>query len=144
MTVKEYDKNSRGDMYLPGWILGLGCVLCIAGGYWLLQCVIRGNGATLIGAAGSLGLGISAVLCWKNQKIQMISGTHFEYTTFLGNRYTYAFTDITGIELGRGGDHWTLHVAGKKVHMESCAVISARLLHRISKELTCRNPETTI
>ena len=143
MTVKEYTPESRGDLYLPGWILGLGCVFCAAGGYWLLRCMIHGDAATLIGAAGSLGLGISAVLCWKNQKVQMISGTHFEYTTFLGNRYTYAFRDITGLELGRGGDHWTLHVAGKKVNMESCAVISARLLDRISEELTRLDPEKT-
>ena len=78
-------------------------------------------------------LGIIALLCWKNQAIHVISDTHFTYTTMFGNTTTYSFADIQGLR--KNQDSMTLFVAGKKVHIESMAVLSDRLVDRINAAL---------
>ena len=74
-----------------------------------------------------------ALLCWKNQTIHVISDTQFTYTTMFGNTTTYSFADIQGLR--KNQDSMTLFVAGKKVHIESMAVLSDRLVDRINAAL---------
>ena len=130
--MKVVEHAPRGDMYLPVWVLVMGCVMCAAA-CWFLPGILQGNPAMLIPVLGFGGMGVGAVLCWKNQRVRIISDTHFEYTTFLGNTYTYAFRDISRME--QGNDHWTLYVADGKVHMESCARVSRKFCDRIDREL---------
>ena len=53
-----------------------------------------------------------------------------------GNTRTYAFSDIQGLR--RNQDSLTLFVAGEKVHIESMAIISDRLILAINRAL---NPD---
>lgn len=123
----------RADMYLPDRLLAMSAVLMAIG----LACgactVIRCEIWWGVGAALNIGLGVFALLCWKNQKIHMISDEQFTYTTMFGNTRTYSFTDIQGLR--RNQDSLTLFVANQKVHMESMAVISDRLSKRIHMAL---------
>lgn len=64
---------------------------------------------------------------------RMLTDEVFEYTTFLGNTYTYYFRDITGLR--RNQDSLTLFVGCKKVHIESSAVMSERLVSLINHSL---------
>jgi hypothetical protein len=123
----------RADLFLPIRILALSLALLVAGAVMIVVAVLKASVVGGIGAVGAIALGIGALLCWKNQKIQVISEETFEYTTFLGNKKTYHFRDITG--LFRNKDSMTLMVAGEKVHMESSAIISDRLAEAISKQL---------
>ena len=63
----------------------------------------------------------------------MISDEQFTYTTMFGNTYTYRFADIQGLRKNK--DSMTVFVAGKKVHMESMAIFSDRLVDLINREL---------
>ena len=80
-----------------------------------------------------MALGIAAFLCWKNQKIRMLSNDKFEYTTWLGHSYEYYFRDITDLRVNQ--DSMTLFVGQKKIHIESMAVLSERLANRINQSL---------
>ena len=50
-----------------------------------------------------------------------------------GNTTTYSFADIQGLR--KNQDSMTLFVAGKKVHIESMAVLSERLVNHINEAL---------
>ena len=50
-----------------------------------------------------------------------------------GKTRTYSFSDIQGLR--RNQDSLTLFVAGEKVHIESIAVLSERLVERIDNAL---------
>ena len=84
-------------------------------------------------SAACILLGIGALMCWKNQTIRIIDEEKFEYTTFLGNKKVYAFSDIKG--LIRNSDSLTLLVKDKKVHIESMAILSERLIEKINEAL---------
>ena len=86
-----------------------------------------------IAAVVLLVLAVTCFLCWKNQKIRVLSDEEFEYSIFLGRKKVYAFSDITG--LVRNRDSMTLLMGGEKVHMESMAILSERLVERINRRL---------
>ena len=83
-------------------------------------------------------IGILAVICWKNQSIKIVSNEKFEYTTFLGNKHTYYFRDIT--DLRQNQDSITMFMGDKKVHIEGMAIMSDRLVDLINSAL---NPDST-
>ncbi len=121
------EDQPRADMFLPDRLLAIAFVL-IAGSAVLV--VIAIFEFTIWAIVCSV-LGI--VLCWKNQSIRIISNDQFTYTTMFGNTYTYNFSDIQ--KLRTNHDSWTLFVANKKVHIESMAIISDRLVEQINKAL---------
>lgn len=123
------DENPRADMYLPIWLLAFALVLMIAGAVALLCAVVWFSVGAIIGGVCLLGLGVSALLCWKNQTIKILPNDSFEYTTFLGNQKIYRFDQITGLK--RNSDSVTLLVGGGKVHIESCAVLSEELVEKV-------------
>lgn len=123
----------HADMYLPERLLAMALVMLAGGTACAIFAVFRFSVGVLIGAAVALGFGIIALLCWKNQSIRIISGEEFEYTTFLGNKRLYRFSDIKGLR--KNQDSLTLFVGDDKVHIESMAVISERLANSINKEL---------
>ena len=86
-----------------------------------------------MGAVACIAFGVAALLCWRNQSIHIISDEKFTYTTMFGNTRTYSFSDIQGLR--RNQDSLTLFVAGEKVHIESMAVLSERLIERINTVL---------
>ena len=122
------------DMHLPSWILALGIffitLACALIGYTLFnhfQTLIW----FIIGSIICLGLGIAAVLCWKNQGIILLNDTEFEYSTMFGKRTVYKLSQIIGLK--RSSDSITLLLECGKVHIESCAVVSANLINSARK-----------
>ena len=87
----------------------------------------------LVVAIVAVVLGVGALLCWKNQNIVILSGDLFEYTTFLGKKTTYRFSEIKGLR--KNNDSYTLFVGNGKVHIESCAILSEELAKRINEQL---------
>lgn len=131
---KAYSEDApRADMYLPIWLLSFALVLFVGGIAVGIYAVIALSIAAAVAAAVCLILGILALLCWKNQSIRMLSDDSFEYTTFLGNKREYRFSDITGLK--RSSDSMTLFVGSGKVHIETCAILTDKLVERIDREL---------
>lgn len=122
------------DMYLPNRLLAIAGVFFALGivaaavGFMSGELMYLGFGVLLIP------LGIVAFLCWKNQSIRIITSTTFEHTTFLGNTHTYRFADITGLR--KNSDSMTLFVGGRKIHIESMAILSDRLVKAINAALS--------
>ena len=127
------EDQPREDMYLPERLLAMSLVFLAGGTVFGVLFLLTKTVWMVLGAVGGLAFGVVALLCWKNQSIRMISDEAFEYTTFLGNTYRYAFKDITGLR--KNQDSLTLFVGEKKVHIESMAIITERLAERINQEL---------
>lgn len=120
------------DMYLPNWLCGFGWFL-IALAFAAVITSFPSNIRGMVAGTLCLGLGILAILCWKNQWIRILNGAEFEYSTMFGNRTVFQFSQITGIRQNKNS--WTLFVGGRKVHIEACAVISDVLRKRLEQVL---------
>ena len=123
----------RADMYLPIWMLSFAVVLIVVGIAVGIYTIFKFSVVALVVAIVAVVLGIGALLCWKNQNIVILSGDLFEYTTFLGKKTTYRFSEIKGIRKNK--DSYTLFVGNGKVHIESCAILSEELAKRINEQL---------
>ncbi len=126
--------EERADMYLPDKLLAMSLVFLVGGVACAAVAIIKLAAWAVACAVLGIVLGVFAFICWKNQTIHMISDDQFTYTTMFGKTYTYSFSDIQGLR--RNQDSMTLFVAGKKVHIESMAIISDRLAERINRALT--------
>ena len=134
MLGEVIDENTpRADMYLPTKVLSLGIVLIIGSIFAGIIFFIKHSFVCLFLWVIFACIGCAAILSYKNQKIIMINEMLFEYTTFLGNTYTYEFTQITGAR--QNSDSITVFLGNKKVHIESCAIISERLADAINSKL---------
>lgn len=133
LRMPEHGDEPRADLYLPDWLLLFGAALLAGGVGCGVLFAVSGNMALLAGAVGLLLTGLAAVLCWRNQTIRMINSEVFVYTTFLGNRRCYAFSQIHSIR--RNADSTTLFVGEGKVHIESCARMTGRLIERLNSAL---------
>ncbi len=125
--------NPRADMFLPDWLNVFGVFLDALALVALGAAIVFGVYLTIILSLLLGSLGIAAYLCWKNQKINIIDENTFEYTTFLGKKTIYKFSDIK--EMRVNSDSYTLFVGDGKVHIESCARISKELLDKIDVAL---------
>ena len=123
----------RADMYLPERALAMCLVYLAIGTACGIWAIISPAIWAIIVAVLFLGLGITLILCWKNQTIHVLNDEEFTYTSMFGKKCTYRFADIQGLR--RNKDSMTLFVAGEKVHMESMAIISERLVDLINREL---------
>lgn len=130
--MAEISEGHRADMYMPDRLLAMSIVF-FAGGLASIVLAIINSVNWVIGIVIGLILGAAALLCWKNQSIRIISDEQFTYTTMFGNTRTYYFSDIK--DLRRNQDSMTLFVADDKVHIESMAVLSDRLIDRINTQL---------
>lgn len=127
------DQEHRADMYLPVKVLALGLVLLVGAVILGVVAVVLQSLPAAAGAVIALPLGLFALLCWKNQTIQMLPNDAFEYTTLFGNKKMYRFSDVKALR--RNSDSMTLFVGEGRVHIESCAILSDRLVDRINKQL---------
>lgn len=133
LGIANNGDEPRADMYLPERLLamsviflGIGVALAV---YFAVFHVIW----AIVAAIAALAFGVAALLCWRNQTIRVISDKEFAYTTMFGKTYTYSFSDIQGLRKNR--DSMTLFVAGKKVHIESMAILTERLVDNINSAL---------
>ena len=127
------DGEMRADMFLPIKLLAFSVVLAMAGIFIGIYGILNASVGAIIGAVFALALGVCALLCWKNQTITVISDEEFEYSTFLGKKIVYRFSDIRLIR--KNNDSMTVYVGNGKVHIESMAILSERLIERINKQL---------
>ncbi len=127
-------EKQKTDMFLPLWlfIVGLVCVLGALCG--IVYCFCWAFSDLVLGfSAVFLIIGMGAILCWANQKIAILDDYTFEYVTFLGNKKVYRFSDITGIRTNK--DSQTIFVGKDKIHIESCAILSQRLIIKFNEAL---------
>ncbi len=115
----------KADMHLSNRALGLALSAFLAVFVLVARYIITKEWFYLILAAAFLFVFLGILLCYKNQRIYVISDEEFSYTTFLGNKKIYRFDEITALRKNR--DSLTLFVGGGKVHIESSAVMSDRL-----------------
>lgn len=127
------EDEPRADMFLPLWLLAFAIIMLVAGVAVGIYAAVELSVGAVVGAVVCLGLGIMALLCWKNQSIVVLSDESFEYSTFLGNKKEYRFQDITGLK--QNNDSMTLFVGDEKVHIESCALLTDRLIELINAQL---------
>lgn len=137
LGMGESGDAPRADMYLPEKLLAMALVFLAGGTACAIYAVFRFATWAVVCAVLGIALGAAALLCWKNQSIHVISDAQFTYTTMFGRTYTYAFSDIQ--ELRRNQDSMTLIVGGSKVHIESMAILSDRLVKLINQALEKRN-----
>ena len=133
LGIASNDGEPRADMYLPDRLLAMSIVFLAGGIACAVYAVFQFTVWAVACAALGIILGVLALLCWRNQSIHIISDEQFTYTTMFGNIRTYSFSDIQGLR--RNQDSLTLFVAGEKVHIESMAVLSERLIERINTVL---------
>lgn len=81
----ESVNNGKKDMYLPAWVCWTGLFFIAMAIGWLIGAILSSNLLLVIGMIVCFGIGISAVLCWKNQWIQMLDTDSFVYSTMFGN-----------------------------------------------------------
>ena len=136
-----FDEKNRADMHLPVRLLGIAVTMLIVGLIGIIITVISPAIQPLAIAAIVVGIPFAAFafLCWKNQKIVVLSDEEFEYTTMLGMPKTYKFADIRAIRMNR--DSMTMFVGDSKVHIEKMAILSKRLIDLINIQLEKNNPE---
>ena len=130
---EECATKPRADMFLPNSLNGLGIFLDIVAIVLGAIAIITQAWGLFLGTAACGILGIAAYLCWKNQTIRILDEYRFEYTTFLGKKTTYYFKDIKALKVN--SDSFTLFVGNGKVHIESMAMISQKLLDKINTAL---------
>jgi len=129
----------RADMYLPNRMIAFCIVLAAAAVGFIIAFIVNASPILAVIAAACVLLGVLSLLCWKNQKIIILDEDTFEYSTFLGNKRVYAFSDIEYIR--RNQDSLTMFVRGDKVHMESMAILSDRLIQKINRAIGADQPE---
>lgn len=136
-----FDENNRADMYLPTRLLSMSVTLLIIGLIGIITTLVSPKIQPLAIAAIVVGIPFAAFsfLCWKNQKITVLSDEEFEYTTMLGTPKIYKFADIRAVRMNR--DSMTMFVADSKVHIEKMAILSDRLVGLINAQLEKNNPE---
>lgn len=139
--MKIQEKSSKRDLYLPIWVLLLGVLLICAAVCIFVVLVLQGAASPYskagyaAAAVGLLVLGTAAILCHKNQGIRMVSDSSFEYSTMFGKKTVYSFSQIA--ERRQNADSVTLILTGgEKIHMESCAIVSDRLMNKINRQLS--------
>ena len=64
--------NVKKDMYLPTWVCWTGLFFIAMAIGCLINVILSPDLLSVIGMIFCFGIGISAVLCWKNQWIQML------------------------------------------------------------------------
>ncbi len=126
-------ESEKADMFLPAWILALGVICVIAGLVGIAVNIFYSDVFWIVIFSCLLIFGMMAILCYANQRIHILDNLTFQYTTFLGNKKIYRFYDIKGIK--KGSDSITMFVGNDKVHIESCAILSQRLIEKIDEAL---------
>ena len=127
--------RTKKDMYLPNAVCGLGIFFLACG----VACAVASfiySLYLLIGVVFCLALGVAAVLCWKNQWVQMLNDSEFIYSTMFGTKIKYRFSEITDIK--QNIDSMTLILESGKVHIESCAIISDKFADKINGTLNLK------
>ena len=115
----------RADMHLSNHHLGLAAAAFLAVFVLVARYIYTKEWFYLVLGVAFLLCCIGILLCYRNQRIYVLSDEEFQYSTFLGNKKIYRFDEITALRKNR--DSLTLFLGKNKVHIEARAVLSDRL-----------------
>lgn len=128
------DDEPRADMFFPAWFFSLALICFVFGVIMAVVFIaVRLPLFLILIALVMILFGIVTIAWWKNQTIRMLPNDTFVYSTFLGKKTVYSFHQIKGIK--RGIDSVTLYVGEGKVHIESVAILTDRLVQRFDQRL---------
>lgn len=133
LGMTDSDEGPRADMFLPDRLLAMAAVFIGGGIACAVFAIFKFEIWAVVGAVLGIVLGVFALLCWKNQAIHIVSDEEFTYTTMFGKKRKYSFSDIQGLR--RNQDSMTLFVADEKIHIESMAILSDRLVEKLNEAL---------
>lgn len=123
-------EKDEADMHLPGMVFGLGIFLAASAAAITVFAIVFGYYAAAA-ADILLPLAAAAFLCYNNQKIWVVNDKIFEYSTMFGKRKRYEFDRIDKIV--QNTDSFTVFAEGDRIHIESMAVCSRRLIDLLTK-----------
>ncbi len=130
------EEARKADMHLPERMLGMSLASLLAVFLLIGRYIFAKDFIYLILAAAFLFIFIGILLCYRNQRIYVLSDEEFQYSTMFGRKKIYKFKDIKLLRANR--DSMTLFVQDEKlhkVHMEASAIVSERLVNLINKSL---------
>ena len=134
------EEAEKADMYLPVKIAAFGLAL-ILGGFVLVGIyIVNKLTIALILSIFCFVMAPIAFLCYKNQRIYILSDEEFEYSTMFGKKTVYKFSNIKSLRQNQ--DSMTLFIDDgnvHKVHIESSAILSERLINLINAQLQKNN-----
>ena len=119
------EEAERADMHLSNHALGLAGAALLAVFILVARYIYTKEWFYLVLSGAFLLCCIGILLCYRNQRIYVLSDEEFQYSTFLGNKKIYRFDEITALRKNR--DSLTLFLGKSKVHIESSAVMSDKL-----------------
>lgn len=119
------EEAERADMHLSNHALGLAGAALLAVFILVARYIYTKEWFYLVLGGAFLLCCIGILLCYRNQRIYLLSDEEFQYSTFLGNKKIYRFDEITALRKNR--DSLTLFLGKSKVHIESSAVMSDKL-----------------
>lgn len=132
------DKEAeKADMHLPVKVAAFGLALILGGFVLSAAFIFTKEIYLLVFGIICFGLAPFTLLCYKNQRIFVISDEEFEYSTMFGRKTVYKFADIKSLRANQ--DSMTLFVADGKVHIESSAILSQRFMDLINTSLEEKN-----
>lgn len=123
----------RADMHLPSRIALFGVAMTFAGLFFIILAIISSLYTLLLFTFLSFLVAAFAFLCYKFQRIYVLSENEFRYTNFLGKAKIYKFSDIQAIDVRQ--DTRILIMKRGKIIIESSSIISLRLKRLFNKEL---------
>ena len=124
-------EKDEADMHLPGLVFGLGIFLAASAAAITVFAIVSGYYAAAAADILLLPLAAAAFLCYNNQKIWVVNDKIFEYSTMFGKRKKYEFDRIDKIV--QNTDSFTVFAEGDRIHIESMAVCSRRLMDLLIK-----------
>lgn len=124
------DNTPKADMFLSSRVLAISLVFATLGIGCGVGFVFTSHIGLVVACPLLLIFSLGAFLSWRNQRIYIIDEDTFVYSTFLGRKKVYHFSDITAIR--RNGSSCTLFVGAGKVHIDSTVIMTNRLAAMIN------------
>lgn len=131
--LKQDKGKVRGDMYQPSSMLTLSILCILIGVGCVFGSVINVTAYNIIIAVLFLVFGVSLFLLWKNQKINILSETQFEYICPFGKKFVYNFKDIKGLKKGKLSSQ--LIIGNDRLPIYSTSIMSKELITLIDNAL---------
>ena len=131
MNRSADDRNK--DMYLPKWVLSIGIFLLVPAAICFALIFLH-SVRWVIGLVILLPPGLWAVLSWRNQWAEMESSASFIYSTALGRKRQYYFSEILRVK--QNLDSMTLILENGRLHIENCAILSPRFTEAVNRALS--------
>ena len=127
------EKDKKADMQLPDRVAFFGIAMTFCGVFLIIIAIIAIAPFMLFFSILSLLVATFAFLCYKFQRIHILSDEEFEYSTFLGKKKIYKFEHVRAVRVN--ADSRTLIFSNGRINIESNAILSERLRLLFNKEL---------